>query len=141
MVWGDSFTGWLGVGVMAGFFTLGIIVIFLLFAAFYIYSSLAIMTIAKKLKNKNAWVAWIPIANVGLVLQMGGFHWAWVFLLLVPFLGWLALAVLAIISLWRIFEKVKYPGWFSLSLIIPQIGGILYMIAIGFGAWGKGMKR
>ena len=72
-----------------------------------------------------------------MILQLGGVHWAWVFLAIIPFAGWIALFVLVIISLWRIFEKRKYSGWFSLSLIIPKAGAILYLIAIGFVAWKK----
>jgi hypothetical protein len=114
---------------------LGIAVAIIIGLALYIYTALAWMTIAKKLKHKYPWLAWIPFANVCLMLQLGGFHWAWIFLFLIPILGWLALLILVIIATWRIFEKRKYPGWFSLSIIIPEIGGILYMIAIGFVAW------
>jgi hypothetical protein len=56
-------------------------------------------------------------------------------------LGWIGLFVLLVIAHWRIFEKRKYPGWFSLSLIIPEIGFILYLIAIGFLAWGKERRK
>ena len=99
------------------------------------------MIIARKLKYKREWLAWIPIANISMMLQLGGFHWAWVFLILIPILGWIALAVLVIIATWRIFEQRKYPGWFSLSMIIPQIGGILYMIIIGFVAYKDRKKK
>lgn len=122
---------------MAAIIALGITIIILFLIAFYVYTSLAWWTIAKKLKYKKAWLAWIPIANLAMKLQIGGFHWAWVFLILIPILGWVALFVLIIIATWRIFEKRKYPGWFSLSLIIPKVGGILYLIAIGVVAWGK----
>ena len=101
----------------------------------WIYTSLAWMVIAKKLKYKNNWLAWIPFARTAMVLELGKFHWALVFLWLIPILGWIALFVLLIISTWRIFEKRKYPGWFSLSMIVPKVGGILYLIAIGFVAW------
>lgn len=121
--------------------TLGIFLISLVLLGLYVYSSLAWYTVAKKLKNKNAWLAWIPIINIALVLQLGNFHWAWIFLLLIPVLGWIALFVIGIIALWRIFKKRKYPGWFSLALIIPEVGGILYLISIGFLAWGKKTKR
>jgi len=114
---------------------LGLFMLFILLLAVYIYTALAWSTIAKKLKYKKPWLAWIPIANISMMLQLGGFHWAWVFLILIPIFGWIALLVLIIISTWRIFEKRKYPGWFSLSVVFPQIGGILYMIVIGFVAW------
>ena len=115
----------------------GIILAIIIGLVFYVYHSLAWYTIAKKLKYNNAWLAWVPIINIVLILQLGGFHWAWIFLILIPILGWIALFVLGIIATWRIFEKRKYPGWFSLAPIIPQVGGILYLIAIGFVAWSK----
>jgi len=128
-------------GVLGGLIALGITIILFLFLGFYIYSSFAWYTIAKKLKYNNAWLAWIPILNIAMVLQLGGFYWAWIFLLLGFIPGWIALFVILIIAQWRIFEKRKYPGWFSLSVIIPKVGGILYLIVIGFIAWGKGMKK
>jgi len=128
-------------GVVGGaILALGITIAIILFLALYIYFAMAWMTIANKLKYKKSWLAWIPIANIAMILQLGGFNWLWIFLILIPILGWIALAVLVIIATWRIFEKRKYPGWFSLSMIIPQVGGILYMIAIGFVAWSDKRK-
>jgi hypothetical protein len=127
-------------GFLGVFAAVGILFAILLIIGLYIYSSLAWMTIARKLKYKYSWLAWIPIANVAMILQLGGFNWAWIFLLLIPVLGWIALFVLIIIANWRIFEKRKYPGWYSLSLLVPKIGTALYMVAIGFAAWGKGIK-
>jgi hypothetical protein len=133
------FTELMSTNQAAPYFFSSLIITFLLImlAGIYVYSSLAWMTIAKKLKYKKPWIAWIPIASTAMVLQLGGFRWEWIFLLLIPILGWIALFVLIIVATWRIFEKRKYPGWFSLSVLIPQAGGILYLIAIGFAAWGK----
>ena len=119
-------------GALAG---VGIFVAFLFIAAFYVYHAIAWSTIAKKLKHPNPWLAWIPFAGTALRLQLGGFHWAFTFLYLIPVLGWLALFVINIIAVWKAFARRNYPGWFSLSQIIPQVGGILYLIAIGFVAW------
>lgn len=124
-------------GAIAALIVIGILLAVILSLAFYVYFALAWMTIAKKMKYKHPWLAWIPIANCAMILQLGGFHWAWIFLVLVPVLGWIALWVLFIIATWRIFEKRKYPGLYSLSLVIPKVGGILYLIAIGFVAWSK----
>lgn len=128
-------------GLFGALIAIGILFMILFLAAIYAYHALAWMTIAKKLKYKRPWLAWIPFANISVILQLGGFHWAWVFLILIPILGWIALFVLVIISSWRIFEKRKYPGWFSLSLIVPKIGGILYAITIGFVAWQDRKKK
>ena len=134
----QSFAEGFAGGIVGGaLLALGLAIAVLIFLAVYVYFSLAWMTIARKLKYKYAWLAWIPIANIAMILQLGGFHWAWVFLMLIPVLGWIALAVLVIIATWKIFVKRKFPGWFSLSMIIPQIGGVLYLIAIGFVAWYK----
>ena len=122
-------------GTFGAIIALGIIIAVVLLAVFYVYFALAWSTIAKKLKHKKPWLAWIPFANLAMMLQLGGFHWALIFLLLIPILGWIAVFVLLIIATWRIFEKRKYPGWFSLSMIIPKLGIILYLIAVGFVAW------
>jgi hypothetical protein len=123
--------------MFGGLLILGIVLAVIFGIGIYVYFALAWQTIAKQLKHKKAWIAWIPIANIALMLQLGGFNWGWVFLILIPILGWIALFILLIIATWRIFEKRKYPGWLSLSMILPKVGGILYLIAIGFVAWGK----
>ena len=133
----EGFTNVFSAGAITALVAVGIFLAIVVSLAFYVYFALAWMTIAKKLNYKHPWLAWIPIANAAMILQLGGFHWAWIFLALVPVVGWIALVVMFIIANWRIFEKRKYPGWFSLSLIIPKVGGILYMIAIGFIAWAK----
>jgi hypothetical protein len=122
-------------GAVGALITLGVMVLLSIIIALYVYTSLAWMTIFRKLKYKNPWMAWIPIVNIAPMLQLGGFHWAWIFLILIPIVGWIPLAILVIIATWRIFEMRNYPGWFSLSMIIPKIGFILYLIAIGFVAW------
>jgi hypothetical protein len=124
-------------GIIGALIVLLLILVIFFLISIYVYTSLAWMTIAKKLKYKRPLIAWIPIANIAMILQMGGFHWAWIFLILIPILGWIPLFILVIIANWRIFEKRKYPGWYSLSLILPEIGGILYMIALGFIAWKR----
>src|SRR3989338_6390062 len=71
----------LGLGMMFLMFVIGI--------AVYVYGALALMTIATKLQHPYPWLAWIPFANFALILQLGGFHWGWIFLVFIPFLGFL----------------------------------------------------
>lgn len=139
-LYGQIGSGFIG-GISGVFIALGVMTAIFAVIALYVYFSLAWMTIARKLKYKRAWLAWIPIANLAMIFQLGGFHWAWIFLILIPFLGWLALVILSIVATWKIFEKRKYPGWFSLSMIIPQIGSVLYLIAVGFVAWKDRKKK
>ena len=97
------------------------------------------MVIAKKMKYKHPWLAWIPFGASAMRLQLGKFHWAWVFLFLIPVLGWIAILVLLTISIWRIFDKLKYPAWLSLSfplMALPKFGlfGVVYFVVM---AWKK----
>jgi len=123
----------------------GLIFMFLIFLVigvfFYVYYALAWYTIAKKLKHKKPWLAWIPIANWALILQLGKFNWKWIFLILIPLFGWVVLGIMIIISMWRIYEKRKYPGWLALTIVISTIPVISYLaivadaVIIGLVAW------
>ena len=109
--------------------------------AVYVYFALAWYTIAKKRGYRKPWIAWVPVANIAMWLQLGGFHWAWIFLLLIPIAGWIALVIMFIISSWRVFEKLKYPGWLALSplldIVVGGLGTLAYGIVIGIIAWRK----
>lgn len=124
-------------GVIAAFALASISFILIMTFGVYIYLSMSWMTIAKKLKSKRWFLAWIPFARTGLVLKLDGFHWAWAFLYLVPVIGWFALLIITIVAKWRIFEKRKFPGWLALFILIPQAGIIAHAIILGFVAWGK----
>ena len=130
MILEDELVSWFIGSLVLSLIALGIAFVILVVAAVYVYFAMAWNTIATKLRYKNPWLAWIPFANLSMILQLGKFHWAWVFIILIPFAGWAAIAVLLVISTWRIFEKRKYPGWFSLSMVIPKAGFILYLISI-----------
>lgn len=112
---------------------------FIFGVAVYIYWSLALMRIAKKIGTEPAWLAWIPIANLYLMSQMAGMHW-WPVLLVVggfiPIIGVLAapaLMVFTIVWLWKIFEKVGKPNWWAVLCLIP----IVNLVLIGIAAWGE----
>jgi hypothetical protein len=135
---GTALPDYLASGVISAIIAIGIIVAVIFFFALYIYFALAWKTIATRQKYKRPWLAWIPFANFGMIFQLGGWHWAWVFTIFFPPVFF----VLMIVATWKIFEKHKYPGWFSLSVIIPKVGVILYLVAIGFLAWQpKGLTR
>jgi hypothetical protein len=122
-------------GALFTFLLASIALLVVIAAAIYIYYAMAWMMIGKKLSYKYPWLAWIPFANIAMILQMGGFNWAWVFLALIPVFGWVALAVMYFISAWKIFELRKYPGWLSLLVFIPWCGVIANAIVLGFVAW------
>ena len=128
-------------GVLGAAFATIVFVLVLVLIAIYVYFALAWYAIAKKRGHKKPWLAWIPFANIAMWFQLGGFHWAWIFLIVIPFVGWIAVGVLFIISNWRVFEKLRYSGWLALSpllgLIWGGLGTLAYGIVIGIVAWRK----
>ena len=134
----------LGAGAITGLFALGAIMLvfaFVLLVAVYIYTSLAMMTVARKLKAKPEWLAWVPIANLFLMAKMAKKDWWPVLLLigaLIPGIGMLfliAFGVFYIIWLWKICEMRHKPGWLAVLIIVPFIGGIWGLILWGLLAW------
>lgn len=108
----------------------------LLFLALYVYISLAFMTIARKTKTKNAWFAWIPIANFYLFTQIARVSGLWTLVLLayvVPILGGLAIMVTSVWLFWRICKRRKFPGEYGLLMIIP----IVNFVILGIVAWSE----
>jgi hypothetical protein len=99
----------------------------------YIYSALTLMTIAKKLGYENGWFAWVPLLNIALLFQMGDKNPWLVLLVLIPGLGGLIIAILAIISLMTICEKRGYDKLLGLLSLIP----VANLILLGVLAWGK----
>lgn len=102
----------------------------------YIYFAIALMTIAKKTKTPNGWLAFVPIANIYLMTQIAGLP-AWytlaILLPIIPLLGGLAMLVVMVYFWWKIAEAINKPGWWGILIIIP----IVNLIIIGIMAWGK----
>ncbi len=105
--------------------------------AIYAYTALVLMTIAKKTKTKNGWLAWIPIANIYLMTQiakMPGWLTAIFVLAVIPYIGIifsLASIPLGVVLWWKIAEARKLPGWIALFMLIP-LGNLIIM---GVIAW------
>lgn len=100
---------------------------------FYILTSLALMKIADRTKTKNSWLAWIPIANVFLMVFIARKEWFWALGILligiIPVIGSLASLVGMIYIWWLICERRKKHGALSLLMLIPlvNIGFMLYL--------------
>jgi hypothetical protein len=110
---------------------------FIIVIAVYVYLAFVWMTIARKLKYKKPWLAWIPVANVFLLPILAKKEWYWGLLLFVP----VANVVFGIMWMWVIFERRRYPGWLSLIpllVFVPFISGLAhlaFLIIQGFVAW------
>ena len=108
---------------------MGVVFLFMfgIFIALYIYASLALQTIATKTNTENPWLAWIPIANFVLMLNIAKKPIWWIVLLLVPLVN-----VVIIIMVWMaIAEARNKPNWWGIMLIVPVVN----LIVPGYLAW------
>ncbi len=115
-----------GAGTAAAFGV--VMVVFLLFGlAIYVYMSLALQTIAKKTNTPNGWMAWIPIINVFLMLNIAKKPLWWFILCLIPLVN-----IIILIIVWMaIAEARQKPNWWGILMIVPVVN----LIVPGYLAW------
>jgi len=106
----------------------GFMMFFLVFAlATYVYVALALSTIAQKTNTENGWLAWIPIANIILMLNIARKPIWWIVLCLIPLVN----IVIFIIMWMGIAEARNKPGWWGVLMIVPVVS----LIVPGYLAW------
>ena len=93
----------------------------------YIYMALALQTIADKTSTPNPWLAWIPIANAILMLQIAKKPLWWFLLFLIPVVN----IVIAILVWMGIAEARQKPNWWGILMIVP----IANLVVPGYLAW------
>ena len=107
-----------GVMALAGGFMLIAVVIGL---GLYIYYSLSMYLIAKRLNVTEAWMSWVPILNLWPLLSSAGKPCWWVILLLIPFVN-----IFIIVYLWMcICENLGRNKWLGLLTLVPVVNLIL----------------
>jgi hypothetical protein len=120
----------LAAGVVAAIGAIGGIIL-------WVYISLVLQTIGKKLKSKEPVVlAWIPIVQLYYAVRlakMPGWYVLAYLLGLVPFIGPIAVAGFVIWQWWIIAEARKFPGWLGILMVIP----IAQLIVPGVIAWAE----
>jgi hypothetical protein len=106
----------------------GIIMIALLCGvAVYIYMALALQTIAVKTNTPNPWLAWVPIANAILMLQIAKKPLWWIILFAIPLVN-----IVIVIMVWMaVAEARQKPNWWGVLAIIPVVN----MVVPGYLAW------
>jgi hypothetical protein len=106
----------------------GILMIALLCGvAVYIYMALALQTIAVKTNTANAWLAWVPIANAILMLQIAKKPLWWIILFAIPIVN-----IVIVIMVWMgVAEARQKPNWWGILAIVPLVN----MVVPGYLAW------
>lgn len=85
----------------------------------YITQALALMTIANKTNTENGWMAWIPILNILLMLNIAGLDWWWLLL------SCLCCPLVLIYAWWLICEERGKPGILGVLMIVPVLNWII----------------
>ncbi len=109
--------------------------------ALYIYISLCLYLIARKVGVTDAWTAWIPIVNLWTFVEAAGKPWWWTAIIVGLFfssvipiagivLGLLDLGV--VIYLWMcISENVGKNRWLGLLMLVPIVN-LFYPAVLAF---------
>jgi hypothetical protein len=106
----------------------GLIMVFLVFAAAcYVYMALALQTIANKTKTENSWLAWIPIANMVLMLSVAKKPIWWIILCFIPGVN----LVILVIVMMAVAEARAKPSWWGILFIVP----VANLVVPGMLAW------
>jgi hypothetical protein len=93
----------------------------------YIYMSLALMAIAAKTNTPNGMLAWIPIANLFLTLQIAGKPLWWFVLFLIPIVN-----IVIFIMVWMAIAEARHkPSWWGILMFVP----VANLIVPGYLAW------
>jgi Family of unknown function (DUF5684) len=95
--------------------------------ATYVYMALALQTIANKTNTANSWLAWIPIANIFLLLSVAKKPMWWFILFLVPLVN----IVMAIMVWMGVAEARGKPNWWGILMIVPLVN----LVVPGYLAW------
>lgn len=108
-------------GFMMFFVIIGIVL--------YVYYSLCLFRIAKKLNIEAAWIAWVPLIQIWIIVVSAGKPGWWVLLLFVPIVN-----LFVSIYLWIcITENLGKNKWLGLLMLVPLVN----LIFLGILAFSK----
>lgn len=81
----------------------------------YLIMGIALMTLANKTNTPNPWMAWIPIANIILMVQIAELEIWWAAVVIVT-------CTVASFYVWmKIAERRGKPSWVGLLMLVPCV--------------------
>jgi hypothetical protein len=109
-------------------------VILIVSIGFYVYFSLCMYLIAKKLDVPAPWTAWVPILNIWPFFASAGKSLWWVLLMFIPFVNFIV-----VIYLWMcITENLSRNKWLGLLMLVP-VANLVYPAVLAFSS-GEGRR-
>jgi hypothetical protein len=111
--------------ILAGF----MLFFFIIFLAIYVYMAICLMKMARKTNTENAWLAWVPVGNIILLLQISKKPIWWIILFFIPFIN----IVMAVLVWMAVAKELGKPDWLGILMIVP----IANLIISGYLAFSK----
>lgn len=116
------------------------IILFFVLIILYIYSAICLQAIAKKTGTENGWMAWIPIANLFLMCNIGRVRYIWLLLLLAVFIPVVGRTLSPLCDLvlfgylWYMVAVARgKQGWIGAITVLPVVG----LFTMGYLAFSK----
>lgn len=128
------------------------LVVFLVVALVgYVYGAICLQTIARKTNTPNGWLAWIPVGNLVLMINIAKKPMWWLALFLAPALGWLLtflmgqfvliilvpliiVNIVLAVMLWMGIAKARNkPEWWGILILVP----LLNLVVPGYLAFSS----
>ena len=111
-------------GVLLGALTLLLLVIV------YVWYALALAAVFTK-TGESTWKAWVPFVNAGTILKIGGFSPWLVLLVLIPFFGALAFAIVFIVAVHRVNRGFDRGAGMT---VLGALLGVVWASILGYGS-------
>jgi hypothetical protein len=88
----------------------------------YVYLSYSIYVIAQKTGHEDkAWMAWVPVVNTFLLIEIADKPLWWFFLLLIPIVN----IVIGVIIWMKVAEARNKPNWWGILMLVPFVNFIV----------------
>ncbi|HWT32337.1 MAG TPA: DUF5684 domain-containing protein, partial [Microbacterium sp.] len=100
----------------------------------YVWVALSLAALFKK-AGEPAWAGWVPFYNDAVVLKLGGFSPWLILLLLVPFLGQLAVYVLLIVAAYRISVAFGFREGSGVGMTV--LAALVFPVWSSILGWGS----
>jgi hypothetical protein len=106
------------------------LILVVLVLALYIFGAICLQKILERLRIKDSWLAWVPIANLVKTLEAGDMNPWFVLLFFIPGVGGIINLVMTIMAYKVIAVKLGRPEWIAYLIIIPLAAfWVMYTLA------------
>lgn len=100
---------------------------FLFYLAIYVYMAYTLQIIAKKTSTQKTWWAWVPVANLFLLVKIAQKSYWWVLWSLIPIVNFVITAIVWM----KIAVRLDKPKWIGIIAAIPFVN----FVVIGYLAF------